>query len=79
MELQKLMILGDLGDYNFYVMKSFLIDTNTLKYCQNSKFVKKFKRFLKSYIVVQTLYIELIVKSQNLNIRNIHFSRHLLH
>ena len=40
MGLQKLVILGDLGDKNFYVMKSFPIDTNTLKYCQNSKFVK---------------------------------------
>ena len=43
MGLQKLVILGDLGDWNFYVIKCFLIDTNTLKYCQNSKFVKILK------------------------------------
>ena len=47
MGLQKLVILGDLGDWKFYVMKCFLIDTNTLKYCQNSKFVK----FLKDLII----------------------------
>ena len=47
MELQKLVILGDLGNWNFYVIKCFLIDTNTLKYCQNSKFVK----FLKDFII----------------------------
>ena len=33
--------------WNFYVIKCFLIDTNTLKYCQNSKFVK----FLKDLII----------------------------
>ena len=43
--LQKLVILGD---WNFYdVIKYFLIDTNTLKYCHNSKFVK----FLKDLII----------------------------
>ena len=47
MGLQKLVILGDLVDWNFYVIKCFLIDTNTLKYCQNSKFVK----FLKDLII----------------------------
>ena len=47
MGLQKLVILGDLGDWKFYVIKCFLIDTNTLKYCQNSKFVK----FLKDLII----------------------------
>ena len=30
MGLQKLVILGDLGDWNFYVIKCFPIDTNTL-------------------------------------------------
>ena len=44
MGLQKLVILGD---YNFCVMKSFPIDINTLKYCQNSKFAK----FLKDLII----------------------------
>ena len=45
MGMQKLVILGDLGDWNFYVMKSFPIDTNALKYCQNSKFLKISKDF----------------------------------
>ena len=47
MGLQKLVILGDLGNLNFFVIKFFPIDTNTLKYCQNSKFVK----FLKDSII----------------------------
>ena len=47
MGLQKLVILGDLGVWNFYVIRCFPIDTNTLKNCQNSKFVN----FLKDLIL----------------------------
>ena len=47
MRLQKLVILGDLGFWNFYAIKCFPIDTNSLKYCQNLKFVK----FLKDLII----------------------------
>ena len=34
--------------WNFYVIKCFLIDTNPLKYCQNSEFVK-FRKDLFAY------------------------------
>ena len=44
MGLQKLVILGDC---NFYVIKCFPIDTNTLNYCLNSKFVN----FLKDLVL----------------------------
>ena len=48
MGLQKLVILGDLGVWNFYVIKCFLIDTNPSNYCQNSEFVK-FRKDLFAY------------------------------
>ena len=57
MGLQKLVILGDLGDWNFYVIKCFPIDTNTLKYCHNSEFDRFKKIYL--HIAVQILYIEI--------------------
>ena len=47
MGLQKLVILGDLGYWDFYAIKCFPIDTMSLKYCQNFKFVE----FLKDFII----------------------------
>ena len=35
MGLQKVVILGDLGDWNFYVIKCFPIDTKSIVRIQN--------------------------------------------